>query len=153
MKISPGGDVKFGYVRLCRLTCSISVFNQCSPSFPESTTDPGSLGINVEHETPLWSMRCKCKFHEYVSSPFPQLPSFVWGRLWYLRLYQPYCYQEGKGQEHLRSMSADTTEALYQPRNYTPTDPSKHIHTQTKEAPFFKTQIFMSLATWSRTQF
>ena len=39
------------------------------------------------------------------------------------------------------------------PRNYTPTDPSKHIHTQTKEAPFFKTQIFMSLATWSRTQF
>ena len=84
--------------------------------FPKSTTDPGSLRINVEHEIPLWSMRCKCKFHEYVSSSFPQLPSFVWERLWYLRLYQLYCYQEGKTQEHLRDMSADITEALYQPQ-------------------------------------
>lgn len=68
-----GEEVKLGHVRLYGSpppTCF-----QSSSSFPRLTLDALSLGINADHETTFWSMRCQCKFQERVPSPFPHLPS------------------------------------------------------------------------------
>ena len=153
MKISPDEDVKLRYVRLCRLTCSTSVFNQCSPSFlnPLQIQVPLELMWNMRYHSDQWDVNVS-----FMSMFLLHFPSSLllcergcgtWG------CTSCIVTRRGKPKNISEIWVLILLRHCTNPRNYTPTYPSKHIHTQTKETPFFKIQIFMSLATWSRTQF